>query len=207
MSQTLSPEKQQLSKFVKNCQLAESWELDFAGNHSPYEVERRRCTPEQLKDAPGDRAPFARAFEFVLVEQRKPFRHVVEAVWDCSGECPRIKQLQFSSRPVLLLTTVPAGSGGYDEWCVLGWMGDYLGCWHLPDEVTHERRLVDPDEMMHALHPSFEDGKLVFSALIGGPNDGNCCPIHGEVHIVLAPADGDFTVERIYRTPPAANSQ
>lgn len=205
MSPTISPENQQLFKFVTSCQVAESWKLDFEGNGFPYTVERRRCTHEQLKNAPGQRRlRLGRLFDFVLVEQHRVFRHIVVAGWDCDGECPGIRQLKFSGRPVLLLTTVPAGSGAYDEWCILGWMGDYLGCWHLPDEVTYRRSVVGSDEMMHALHPRIEGGKLVFSAQVGGSAEGNCCPTHGQVHIVLSPGDGDFAVERIYRTPPAA---
>jgi hypothetical protein len=208
MSPTLSPEKQQLFKFVKNCQLAESWTMDFEGNKSLYMIERRRCTSEQLKEAPGERWPRDNhLLDFILVEQHKPFHYVVAAGWDCDGECPGIRQLQFSGRSVLLLTTEPEGSGGYDKWCVLGWMGDYLGCWHLPDEVTEERIIVGPDEIVHALHPRVEGGKLIFSAEVAGPNDSNCCPTHGEVHVVLTPGDGDFTVERIYRTPAATRSQ
>jgi hypothetical protein len=207
MSPTLSPEKRQLFKFVRNCQPTESWQLDFAGTRDPYTIERRRCTPEQISKAFWVRGLRLHVLEFVLVEQHKLFRSTVVAGWDCDGECPEVRQLQFSGKPVLLLTTVPAGSGGYDDWCILGWMGDYIGCWHLPDEITRGQRLVEPDEMMHALHPRVEGGKLVFSAPVGGPNDSNCCPTHGEVHIVLAPGDGDFMVERIYRTPPAAHSQ
>jgi hypothetical protein len=208
MSPVLSTEKQQLFRSAKNCQLVESWKVDFEGTHAPYTIERRRCTTkEQLKAT--TRAAALRdehgwgldKLDFVLVEQRRLFRNTIVAGWDCDGECPKPVYYQLSAGPVLLLTSVPGGSGGYDQWCFLGWMGGYIGCWHLPDEVANAQRIVNPDEMMHALHPNFKDGKVEFSAKVGGPNDSNCCPTRGWVHIVLAAGDGDFRVERIYRTP------
>src|ERR1035438_5106246 len=208
MSPTLSPENQQLFKFVRTCPLAESRALDFEGNHSSYMIERRRCTREQLKDAPGNqRLRLSRMLDFVLINQHKPFHHVVLAGLDFDGECVGIGQLlQFSGKPVLLLTSVGWGSGGFGDLCFLGWMGDYVGCWHLPDEVTHAEKGIGSDEMLgHGLYPSVEGSNVVFGGQIGGINEGNCCPTHGELHIVLSPAVGNFKVERIYRTPPVAH--
>jgi hypothetical protein len=197
-------------KTALSCNTLADRKIDFALSGSLYRVRHQRCDSEQLKrsdisTALGTGDGLVR--DYVVVTKRSWFAIQIVAGFDCDGQCSQAIDANFGF-PTMLIETQLYGSGGYSSYCVLGWMGDYVGCWQVqavPSEANlRQKGLLQQGEMLHSMHPSVTNNRLILEGAVGGPTDSNCCPTRGGLVTKYKPIPpGDFVAESVYREPQA----
>ena len=202
-SNVISAEHRSLFKFGMNCPIVQSFSISFTASSGSYEVRQHRCPAETLEH--GGLQQFANApspTDIVLVTTRKIGRKNIVFGWTCEGECVQISPMTIAGGRAFLLQTPLFGSGGYSSWCVLGWLGDYVGCYAEASRLEEDAsRSLQKGESTRGMGPHVVNGEVELTGQILGPGDSNCCPSRGVLHIVLTPHDGFLRTEKIYRTP------
>jgi hypothetical protein len=204
--------KQTITKFkaALSCSTIADRKIDFALNGGLFRVRRQRCDSEQAKRAdipPALGTGGGLIREYLVVTKGFWFTTEIIAGFDCDGECNQVTDA-YLGLPILLIESQLSGSGGYSSYCVLGWMGDYVGCWQVQGFPTEanllKEGLLQPGEMLHEMHPYVTNNRLILEGALAGPSDGNCCPTHGGLVAKYKPMPpGDLVVDSVYRVPQA----
>ena len=178
-----------------DCPINRRLELDFRGDARPHVVELRRCAGENGR------------YEVVLVTEMPVG---VTALRFDNFDDPDAKFLErveplllpdVGGRPELLVIWRLSGTGGFVEWCLLGWNGTALRCREIDDVDTPAARLLAADEHFccKGWNVFLSDGRLLLERPVYRKGDPNCCPTRGNLFAQLDARGGRLALDRVWR--------
>ncbi|MBI5489417.1 MAG: hypothetical protein HY905_18940 [Deltaproteobacteria bacterium] len=164
--------------------------VDLRGDGRPYAVDWRRC-PEQ----PALESSLLGVPEFLTfvppgaAEAVLAFSNLVTSSTGSSAEgeaisfFDRVEEVGLrgdSSRQVLAVRMFD-GNGCHSDWCIVGAVGDGIGCWSQPDLDERARPRLRPDEDigMDGWFVKVEGARVRLWTPVFARGDAHCCPSRG----------------------------
>ncbi|MBN1771905.1 MAG: hypothetical protein JXB32_11620 [Deltaproteobacteria bacterium] len=174
----------------EGCERKGTLSVDLRGDGRPYEVEWRRC-PEQ----PAFESDLLGVPEFLTfvppgaAEAVLAFSNLVTSSTGSSAEgeaisfFDRVEEVGLrgdSSRQVLAVRMFD-GNGCHSDWCIVGAVGDGIGCWSQPDLDERARPRLRPDEDigMDGWFVKVEGARVRLWTPVFARGDAHCCPSRG----------------------------
>jgi hypothetical protein len=174
----------------EDCYYLRYFPVLFRGPSKPYWVEWDLCPKDS--DPPENR---------VKVETT-PSHEIY--TFDPADEIEQLERIDLNSdgNEQLLWVNREAGSGGYINWCVLGWINNRLGCWKSPNVESATKPLLKKDEDFgfKGWVLKIQNRKLILGHGIYHSGEGNCCPSRGGAFVELTPHQASFEITRVWRT-------
>ncbi len=199
--------RRNLFQHSRSCQLTRWWIVDFAGNGSPYRVERRHCNAQQLSafNLPksrllqGERLEMGYDFLLVLKPPSNKFVHgEIE-----EGEYSSVEPITLQNREYVAVNGQMWGTSGDHEWCLLAQKTNgQFSCWHEQkgDLGNYLRKSLQPDERAKVgWSIASKDGRVFMESYVETTEDGNCCPSRGKIQVDLIPKDGVLHWSKVTR--------
>jgi hypothetical protein len=201
------PVKRTLFQHSRSCPLTQEWSVDFAGNGSPYRVERRHCNAQQLSgfDVPKSQwiqnEQLEMGYDFLLV--LKPSLNELAHGELEEGAYSSVEPIRLENREYLALNGQIWGTSGDHEWCLLAQRGDgQFPCWHEQkgDLNNYLRTSLRSHESAKAGWTiAGKDGRVFMESDVEAPGDANCCPSRGTIQVDLTPKDGVLHWSKVTR--------
>ncbi|MGH7355060.1 MAG: undecaprenyl-diphosphate phosphatase [Candidatus Rokuibacteriota bacterium] len=178
-----------------DCPIQRTLDMDFRGDGRRHIVELRRCTGDNARSE----AMLVREMPVGVTVLRfdnfddpdAKFLEAAEALLFPDG----------GGRPELLVIWRLYGTGGFIEWCLLGWDRGALRCRQVDDVDTPAGRLLAADEdfCCKGWNVLLLDGRLLLERPVYRKGDPSCCPTRGNLFVQLDARDGRLAVDRVWR--------
>jgi hypothetical protein len=196
--------KEHVIQQSRSCPLTREWSVDFAGNGSPYRVEQRHCTNQQLSafDLPkSDWTDLRAGYSFLLV-LKPPLNQVVHGEFE-EGSYSSVEPIKVQGREYVTVNGMVWGPSGDHYWCLLAQdKTGQLACWREQkgDLRDYLRRSLQPDERLTVSDSiAGKDGRVFIESYVEAEGDAQCCPSRGKIQVDLTPKDGVLYWSKVTR--------
>jgi hypothetical protein len=201
------PVRRDLFQHSRSCELTQEWSVDFAGNGSPYRVERRHCNAQELTGFDVPKSQWVQnehlemGYDFLLV-LKPPLNELVHGELE-EGAYYSVEAISLGNREYLAVNGQVWGTSGDHAWCLLAQQGDgQFSCWHEQkgDLGNHLRTSLQSDERAKAGWTiAGKGGRVFMESYVEALGDANCCPSRGKIQVELTPKDGVLLWSKVTR--------